>query len=49
MVYCNDGVVESDFSILKYEKDQFRISTSNLTLHGILACKQDQKIGNFPQ
>jgi hypothetical protein len=38
-VYCNGGVVELDFYILKYEKDQFRIPTSNLTLHGILACK----------
>jgi hypothetical protein len=48
-VYPNDGVVESDFSILKYEKDQFRKSMSNLTLHGILACKQYQQIGNIPQ
>jgi hypothetical protein len=48
-VYTNDGVVESDFSILKYEKDQFRKPMSNLTLHGILACKQYQQIGNIPQ
>jgi hypothetical protein len=48
-VYSNDGVVESDFSILKYEKDQFRKSMFNLTLHGVLACKQYQRIGNFPQ
>jgi hypothetical protein len=45
----NDGVLESDFSILKYEKDQFRKSMSNLTLHGILACKQYKHIGNIPQ
>jgi hypothetical protein len=48
-VYSNDGVVESDFSILKYEKVQIRKSMSNLTLYGILACKQYQNIDNSPQ
>ena len=36
----NTACVESDFSILKHEKDNFRDSLTNFSLEGVLHCKQ---------
>src|SRR5208282_5855909 len=40
MVFANTASVESDFSILSWEKDAFRLSITDLSLEGILQCKQ---------
>ena len=39
-VFANTTTVESDFSILGWEKDEYRMSLTNLFLEGILQCKQ---------
>ena len=39
-VFANTASVESDFSILGWEKDVFRLSITDLSLEGILQCKQ---------
>jgi hypothetical protein len=39
-VFTNITSVESDFSILKWEKDDFQQSMMNLTLEGIFQAKQ---------
>ena len=39
-VFANTASVESDFSILGWEKDAFRLSITDLSLEGILQCKQ---------
>jgi hypothetical protein len=38
--FANTTSVESDFSILKWEKNDFRQSMMNLTLEGIFQAKQ---------
>ena len=38
--FPNTATVESDFSILEWEKDAYRMSLTDLSLEGILHCKQ---------
>jgi hypothetical protein len=42
--FDNTTRVESDFSILKWEKDDFRQSMINLTLEGIFQAKQHRDV-----
>ena len=39
-VFANTVSVESDFSILGWEKDKFKLSIMDLSLEGIMHCKQ---------
>jgi hypothetical protein len=39
-VFANTATVESDFSILGWEKDEYRMSLTDLSLEGIMQCKQ---------
>ena len=45
MVFANTASVESDFSLLGWEKDKYRLSITDLSLEGILHCKQYKKLG----
>ena len=40
IVFLNIASVESDFSILGWEKDKYRVSITDLSLEGIMHCKQ---------
>jgi len=40
MVFANTASVESDFSILGWEKDAYRLSITDLSLEGVIQCKQ---------
>ena len=40
MIFPNTASVESDFSILDWEKDKYRLSITDLSLEGIMHCKQ---------
>ena len=44
-VFANTASVESDFSLLGWEKDKYRLSITDLSLEGILHCKQYKKLG----
>jgi hypothetical protein len=46
--FPNSASVESDFSILKWEMDEFRSGLSDLSLKGIFQAKQYQKIPSTP-
>jgi hypothetical protein len=39
-VFPNTASVESDFSILGWEKDRYRLSITDLSLEGVMHCKQ---------
>ena len=39
-VFANTASVESDFSVLGWERDKFRLSMTDLSLEGVLHCKQ---------
>ena len=39
-IFPNTATVESDFSILGWEKDEYRKSLTDLSLEGIIYCKQ---------
>ena len=39
-VFVNTASMESDFSILGWEKDKFRLSITDLSLEGVMHCKQ---------
>jgi len=39
-VFANTASVESDFSILGWERDEYRLSLTDLSLEGVLHCKQ---------
>ena len=39
-VFPGTCTVESDFSIIRYEKDDYRTELTNFSLEGILHCKQ---------
>ena len=39
-IFPNTATVESDFSSLKWEKDEFRHSLTDFSLEGILHCRQ---------
>ena len=46
--FANTTSVESDFSILKWEKDDFRQSMMNSTLEGIFQAKQRHVMMGIP-
>ena len=46
-VFANTASVESDFSILGWEKDKYRLAITDLSLEGILHCKQYKKLGGL--
>ena len=39
-MFANTAAVESDFSILGWEKDEYRLSLMDLALEEIIQCKQ---------
>ena len=39
-IFANTATVESDFSILGWKKDEYRMSLTDLLLEGIMQCKQ---------
>ena len=39
-VFANTASVESDFSILGWERDEYRLSMTDLSLEEVLHCKQ---------
>src|SRR5437763_16733195 len=39
-VFANTASVESDFSVLGWEKDEYRMSLTDLSLEGMMQCKQ---------
>jgi len=43
-VFANTASVESDFSLLSWEKDSHRLSIADLSLEGIIQCKQFEKL-----
>jgi len=46
-VFANTTSVESDFSILKWEKDEFRMNLLDLLLEGIFQAKQFELLGQL--
>lgn len=42
--FANTGTVESDFSVVVYEKDKYRSNLTDLSLEGILHSKQFKKL-----
>ena len=38
-MFANTASVESDFSILGWERDEYRLSMMDLSLEGVLHCK----------
>lgn len=46
-VQANTATVESDFSILGWEKDEHRQSLSDLSLEGIIQSKQYELLANL--
>ena len=50
-VFANTASVESDFSILGWERDEYRLSMTDLSLEGVLHCKQYdaiEKLARWP-
>ena len=39
-VFSNTATVESDFLILNWEKDEYRLSLMDLSLESIIQCRQ---------
>ena len=39
-IFLNTATVESDFSVLGWEKNEYRQSLTDLSLEGIMQCKQ---------
>ena len=39
-IFPNTATVESEFSMLSWEKDEYRKSLTDLSLEGIMQCKQ---------
>ena len=48
-VFPNTASVESDFSILGWEKDKFRLSITDLSLEGVMHCKQYEILSNLAE
>ena len=46
--FANTSTIESDFSILKWEMDEFRSSMTNLSLKGIFQSKQHELLLGMP-
>ena len=47
MVFANTALVESDFSILGWEKDKFQLSMTDLSLEGVMHCKQYKALSHL--
>ena len=55
-MFCGDitsafpgtATVESDFSVVKWEKDEFRRSLTNFSLEGTLHCNPFEKLYEIP-
>jgi hypothetical protein len=46
-LFANTASVESDFSILGWEKDEYRKSLTDLSLEGIMQCKQFELLSSL--
>ena len=46
-VFLGTATVESDFSVLNYEKNIYRTALTDFSLEGILHCKQFQKLDSL--
>ena len=46
-VFPNTASMESDFSILGWERDEYRKSLTDLSLEGIMQCKQYELLSNL--
>ena len=46
-VFPNTASVESDFSQLAWEKDEYRMSITDLSLEGVLQCKQFELLSSL--
>ena len=46
-VFPGTATVESDFSVLNYEKNIYRTALTDFSLEGILHCKQFQKLDSL--
>ena len=46
-IFPNTASVESNFSILGWKKDEFRLSLTDLSLEGIMHCKQYKALLSF--
>jgi hypothetical protein len=47
-MFPNTATVESDFSIMRYEKNDYRHSLSNISIAGIMHAKQRHEITSMP-
>ena len=48
-VLPNTASVESDFSQLAWEKDEYRMNLTDLSLEGVLQCKQFELLSSLIQ
>ena len=46
-MFPNTATVESDFSVLKLSKDEHRKSLTDLSLEGVMQCKQFDALSNL--
>ena len=46
-IFPNTASVESDFSLINHEKNDRRTSLTNLSLEGVLQCKQFHELSNW--
>ena len=46
-MFPNTATVESDFSILGWEANEYRRSLTNLSLEGIMQCKQFELLNSL--
>ena len=46
-VFANTASVEADFSLLSWEKDEYRMSLTDLSLEGIMQCKQFEVLSSL--
>jgi hypothetical protein len=48
-VFPGTSTVEADFSVIGWEKDDYRTSLTNFSLEGILHCKQYEYLKDLSQ
>ena len=46
-IFHNTGTVESDFSVLGWKKDEYRQSLMDISLEGIMQCKQFELLADL--
>ena len=46
-LFPNTATVESDFSVLGWERDEYRLSLTDLSLEGIMQCKQFEVLSSL--